>query len=232
MWMGKIGNKSASFINHKHFHPGNRENLEKVWLAEEKHKAALKRQKEMKEKLAEEIRITELKRQLREQEEKQYQEYLLSQKPPSKYQVSDSKITDDAVGLILTKKAPEGTHKPSNSAVHKVIIRSRYKEDIHEHGHSSIFGSYYNRDTNSWGYKCCKIDQRGTKCPNKPTRGSRRNVTKSAEVSSQDEVHKEPLDTVSHKRKVGDTSNNKLKHRATSTLADALNKLKQMDALD
>ncbi|GFE55635.1 step II splicing factor, putative [Babesia ovis] len=169
MWMGKIGNKSASFINHKHFHPGNRENLEKVWLAEEKHKAALKRQKEMKEKLAEEIRITELKRQLREQEEQRYKEYLLEQKPPSRYQVSqsDPKLLDGSGGLIVTKKTAETRNKARDAGVHKLVIRSRYREDVHEHGHSSIFGSYYDRYRGLWGYQCCQQVERGATCPKK-----------------------------------------------------------------
>lgn len=221
--MGKIGNKSASFINHKHFHPGNRENLEKVWLAEEKHKAELKRQKEMREKLAEEIRITELKRQLREQEDQKYKQYLLEQKPVSKYEVSQSShlINNTASGLILTKAATETASKANASEKQKIVIRSRYREDVFEHGHSTVFGSYYDRASRKWGYKCCKTIDKGAKCTEGTSKqkasetdrpSGKRTIEEDAAVS-QEKPHK-------HKKKV------------EFSLAETIEKLKKMEALD
>ncbi|GIX65434.1 step II splicing factor, putative [Babesia caballi] len=243
MWMGKIGNKSASFINHKHFHPGNRENLEKVWLAEEKHKAELKRQKEMREKLAEEIRITELKRQLREQEEQRYKQYLLEQKPPSKYQVSSSssKLLEGASGLIITKTAPEEPPKPRDSAAHKLVVRSRYREDKFERGHSSVFGSFYDRDSGRWGYRCCKALERAAPCHVRlgskgPQRGATSAHDSCAEETKADDSHSQnPADKRGRSNDASEAraaKTGKPRRRGNLSLAAALDKLKQMDALD
>ncbi|ORM39612.1 Pre-mRNA-splicing factor SLU7 [Babesia sp. Xinjiang] len=250
MWMGKIGNKSASFINHKHFHPGNRENLEKVWLAEEKHKAELKRQKEMKERLAEEIRITELKRQLREQEEQRYKEYILQQKPTSKYQVTDedSKLKSGATGLIITKKPLESRHKDHDHGIQKIAITSSYREDVFEHGHTTVFGSLYDRETGRWGYQCCGTFERGEKCLNKnPTKKNTSKNKKEEQYNNTDDTNDakknddNASDVTIDKRQRNDdddntsghiaTTTNKQKRRGKLSMADALDKLKQMDAL-
>ncbi|CDR94774.1 STEP II SPLICING FACTOR SLU7 domain and N-terminal domain of CBF1 interacting co-repressor CIR containing protein, putative [Babesia bigemina] len=259
MWMGKIGNKSASFINHKHFHPGNRSNLEKVWLAEEKHKAELKRQKEMREKLAEEIRMTQLKRQLREQEDQRYKEYLLEQRPPSKYQVpaAGSKLDGSEAGLIITKPATEAQPRSRDAASHKLVIRSSYREDVHECGHSSVYGSFYDRATGQWGYRCCGSLKRGAACPLKRRAGSRKGAasdpkdaqqghTPATDDGNDNSGHEAAAedDRKSHsgKRELEDDTGSpaercpakaaKHKRRGDLSLAEALDKLKKMEALD
>jgi len=63
--MGKIGAKSAAFINHKPFHPGNLQNLEAVWIAEQKAKDLEKRQAAMQDRRKQEVQIEELRRALR-----------------------------------------------------------------------------------------------------------------------------------------------------------------------
>ncbi|GBE60078.1 step II splicing factor, putative [Babesia ovata] len=259
MWMGKIGNKSASFINHKHFHPSNRANLEKVWLAEEKHKAELKRQQEMREKLAEEIRMTQMKRQLREQEEQRYKEYLLEQRPPSKYQVpaSGSKLDGSEAGLIITKPVTEVQPRNRDAANHKLVIRSSYREDVHECGHSSVYGSLYDRETGQWGYRCCGSLKRGEACPLKRRPGSRKGAPSDPKdaahghTSATDEINKdgshegaaeEYRKSHSGKRELEDDNGSpaerchakaaKHKRRGELSLAEALDQLKKMDALD
>ncbi|KAH0484161.1 MAG: uncharacterized protein KVP18_004770 [Porospora cf. gigantea A] len=62
MFMGKVGQKAAAFINHKPFHPGNFANVEKVWLAEEKHKEDLQKQQELEQARNNERRIEELRK--------------------------------------------------------------------------------------------------------------------------------------------------------------------------
>eukprot|EP01053_Blabericola_migrator_P004346 Blabericola_migrator_1__4345@NODE_2339_length_2914_cov_65_114155_g682_i2_p1_GENE_NODE_2339_length_2914_cov_65_114155_g682_i2NODE_2339_length_2914_cov_65_114155_g682_i2_p1_ORF_typecomplete_len489_score84_09CWC25/PF12542_8/6_7e03CWC25/PF12542_8/1_5e13CWC25/PF12542_8/3_9e03CWC25/PF12542_8/6_3e03Cir_N/PF10197_9/3_3e10Cir_N/PF10197_9/5_7e03Cir_N/PF10197_9/1_8e04Cir_N/PF10197_9/2_2e03Cir_N/PF10197_9/1e04_NODE_2339_length_2914_cov_65_114155_g682_i29422408 len=64
MYMGKIGQKSAAFINHKPFHPGSYRNLEKVWIAEQTHAANLRKQQELLDKRQQESRVEELRRAL------------------------------------------------------------------------------------------------------------------------------------------------------------------------
>ena len=37
----------------------------------------------------------------------------------------------------------------------KVTPKSKYDEDVYLHNHTSVWGSYYNRTRQSWGYACC-----------------------------------------------------------------------------
>eukprot|EP00914_Ancora_sagittata_P003138 GHVO01006498.1.p1 GENE.GHVO01006498.1~~GHVO01006498.1.p1 ORF type:complete len:374 (+),score=46.66 GHVO01006498.1:49-1122(+) len=66
--MGKIGAKSAAFINHKPFHPGKLQNIEKVWIAQEKEKKEKQGQEELLERRQQEVRIEELRKALRQSE--------------------------------------------------------------------------------------------------------------------------------------------------------------------
>eukprot|EP01069_Polyplicarium_translucidae_P012359 Polyplicarium_translucidae@DN5121_c0_g1_i1.p1 len=68
MLMGKIGAKSAAFINHKPFHPGRLQNIEKVWIAQEKDKKERAEQEELLERRKQEVRIEELRKALRQSE--------------------------------------------------------------------------------------------------------------------------------------------------------------------
>lgn len=69
MFLGKVGQKSIAFINHKPFHPGNLQNLEKVWRAEEEEAANRKAQKEALERRRNEVQIEELRDALRAKEQ-------------------------------------------------------------------------------------------------------------------------------------------------------------------
>ncbi|KAL0221747.1 hypothetical protein RCL1_001601 [Eukaryota sp. TZLM3-RCL] len=48
------------------------------------------------------------------------------------------------------------------SVVQSVVVKSRWVEDDFEHGHSSVYGSYFNNG--SWGYACCKQTIRDCVC--------------------------------------------------------------------
>eukprot|EP01071_Lankesteria_metandrocarpae_P010162 Lankesteria_metandrocarpae@DN52_c0_g1_i1.p1 len=69
MFIGKIGTKSAAFINHKPFHPGSLRNLEKVWEAEQKHEKEVKEQESMLERRRQEVLNEELRSALRKKEQ-------------------------------------------------------------------------------------------------------------------------------------------------------------------
>lgn len=38
----------------------------------------------------------------------------------------------------------------------RVLVKSKYDEDVHVGNHTSVFGSWYNPATQAWGYACCK----------------------------------------------------------------------------
>ncbi|EAN34327.2 N-terminal domain of CBF1 interacting co-repressor CIR family protein [Theileria parva strain Muguga] len=215
MWMGKIGNKSAAFIRHKHFHPGTYQNMEKVWLAEEKQKAEERRQKEMKEKREEELKTLEIKRQIREQEELKRMEMILEEKR-NKYKVDRNFVSENQSGLILTGPATSSTSptpKSTNKEEKKLVIRSQYNEDVLKNGHTTVFGSYYDRDKKSWGYKCCKLTEKEAKCPEAKPKYKRKNPDS------------ETADRNSNKQA-------KKSANQGSGLTDSLKLLKQMDALE
>jgi pre-mRNA-processing factor SLU7 len=49
------------------------------------------------------------------------------------------------------------------NTVKNIIPKSRYPEDVYEHGHTSVWGSYWT--DGQWGYACCKLTKRGAVCP-------------------------------------------------------------------
>ncbi|SCN58728.1 pre-mRNA-splicing factor SLU7, putative [Plasmodium chabaudi chabaudi] len=46
----------------------------------------------------------------------------------------------------------------------KIKVLSKYEEDIYISDHTSVFGSYYDRKTNKWGYKCCQRTDKFQNC--------------------------------------------------------------------
>ena len=42
-------------------------------------------------------------------------------------------------------------------------VRSKYEEDLHEHGHTSVWGSYWHPIL-GWGYRCCLGFDKKSKC--------------------------------------------------------------------
>jgi len=46
---------------------------------------------------------------------------------------------------------------------------SLYSEDVFSGGHTAVWGSYFDKAKNSWGYACCKTLSNGGSCPLAPT---------------------------------------------------------------
>lgn len=187
--------------------------MEKVWLAEEKQKAELKRQKELKEKREEELKTLEIKRQIREQEELKRMEMILEEKK-KRYKVDHRLVEDGQSGLILTQPSDSAagslTKSPSKDD-RKLVIRSQYREDVFRNGHTSVFGSYYDRETKLWGYKCCKLTSKDARCSSVKLKYKRRTSTESEESSAR--LSKRP-------------------RPSSLGLSDSLKLLKSMDALE
>ena len=53
--------------------------------------------------------------------------------------------------------------KVSNNHAH-FIVPSKFIEDVFETNHSSVFGSYFCRQTHKWGYSCCGSKKRYSIC--------------------------------------------------------------------
>ncbi|PFH34081.1 putative SLU7 splicing factor [Besnoitia besnoiti] len=50
----------------------------------------------------------------------------------------------------------------------RVLVKSKYEEDVYIGNHTSVFGSWYNMATQKWGFKCCKQTDFGADCTGKP----------------------------------------------------------------
>lgn len=46
----------------------------------------------------------------------------------------------------------------------KAVVRSKYQEDVMINNHTSVFGSWYDKRTGRWGYKCCHSLEKNAYC--------------------------------------------------------------------
>ncbi|KAL8436654.1 hypothetical protein ACSSS7_001529 [Eimeria intestinalis] len=163
MWIGNIGKKSAAFINHKPFHPGNYQNQEKVWLAEQKLKEDQKKEKELEERRREEVKIEELRRALRGEAHAALQ---LQNKEGSVLSPAEElrrKAREAAKQQALQRRQQEAQQRlkqPTRSTL--------YEEDVFARGHTSVFGSLYSKEKQKWGFSCCGSLDRSSACSANP----------------------------------------------------------------
>ncbi|CBZ52674.1 Arabidopsis thaliana At4g37120/C7A10_240,related [Neospora caninum Liverpool] len=160
MWMGKIGQKSAAFINHKPFHPGSWQNQEKIWLAEQKHKEELRKQAELAERRAEEVKIQELRRAL-------YNQGTSASTPQVSPKVQEDEAARKAAAIEARKREAARAAAIRAAELRKGLVKSvLYEEDVYLGSHSHVWGSLFDKETNRWGFKCCGVcDKTVLKCP-------------------------------------------------------------------
>lgn len=65
--------------------------------------------------------------------------------PAANMSVNDHYVEFDSEGRIISQQVVD----------EKPIVRSRFEEDVYDPGHSSVWGSFFNRETQKWGYACC-----------------------------------------------------------------------------
>ena len=68
--------------------------------------------------------------------------------------------TVDAAGRVVQKNPLGSGSGVGTSAVSK----TKYEEDVLEGNHTSVWGSWYDRNTHQWGYACCWSVLRGSYC--------------------------------------------------------------------
>ncbi|CDI74075.1 Arabidopsis thaliana At4g37120/C7A10_240,related, related [Eimeria praecox] len=150
--------KSAAFINHKPFHPGNYQNQEKVWLAEQKLIEEQKRERELEERRREEVKIEELRRALRGEARAALQ---LQKKEE---QISPAEELRRKAKEAAKLQALQRKHQEAQNRLKKLAKSTLYDEDVLTLGHSTVFGSLYSKEENKWGYKCCGSLERSAPC--------------------------------------------------------------------
>eukprot|EP01067_Filipodium_phascolosomae_P002735 Filipodium_phascolosomae@DN2479_c0_g1_i1.p1 len=151
----RVGSKSMNFIMHKPFHPGNLQNLEKVWLAEQNDQREKQQQKELMERRRQEMQIEELRKAIRKQTDA-----LAGVKESELNRLSGASLP---AGLV--KKSKAGNIQMLEQNLPKPCINSVFTEDVHPGEHSTVYGSWFDIETKLWGFRCCKqTDKTNLKC--------------------------------------------------------------------
>lgn len=79
-----------------------------------------------------------------------------------------SKYGDETRNLpshLLEVEATEKTYsKEGTLLTQKQPVKSRYTEDVLSRGHLAIWGSWYDKEANAWGYACCKATLKNAYC--------------------------------------------------------------------
>ena len=167
---GRVGHKAGGFISKKFFHPSNFKNQEKLWQAIEAKKEQEKRQEELMKKREEERRIEQLKQEMYGgANSSEFTQALSSNRPGLIVHkpTADIGLSHEKKHAVSeTRKRLEKVNKDERSASSpmRISVSSRYPEDVLERGHSEIWGSYFDLNSQSWGYACCRSLERDVEC--------------------------------------------------------------------
>merc|ERR1740117_2514553 len=87
--------------------------------------------------------------------------------------------------------------------IDRVLMKSRYPENVLEAGHTSVWGSWFSMEAKKWGFGCCKVMKRETPCPDaapeeekkeKQERGRKRRRKGGAAAAAEAEAAEEGAD--------------------------------------
>jgi len=72
--------------------------------------------------------------------------------------------------LLMGQTEVYQEYAPDGSLVRgtETIPKSKYEEDVYTHNHTTVWGSYYDKSTGKWGYKCCRLCDRQIPCTKGP----------------------------------------------------------------
>ena len=168
---GRVGHKAAGFISKKFFHPSNYKNQELLWQAIEAKKQEEKRQEELQKKREEERRVEDL---MKEMKSSSGVSTSLPAGSGSRFSggslvANDGLSHEERESKAETKRRLEMLKRAESISPVKLSVKSRYPEDVHEHGHTEVWGSFFDMSSKGWGYNCCHVLERGARCPNAPT---------------------------------------------------------------
>lgn len=178
---GRVGAKAGGFISKKFFHPSNNRNLEKVWLGKKKAEEAQKRQEELERRREEERQVEDLRRQsaaMGSSSSTAVAENMLFAAANTTTTASRATKAEEAAAaehrqrkavLAASVAQPSASPSPDSSDSDAEDLRdwvkSRYEEDVHCHGHTSVWGSWFDLKDLNWGYHCCKGNDKAKRCP-------------------------------------------------------------------
>jgi len=166
----RVGGKAGGFINKKFFHPSTLRNQEKLWKAQTADEREQKKQLELEKRRDEERQIEMLRKEMYLAGQGKASDFA-SSKPPEEQtpRKGDGDQSERLAfleqekrrrNMLKQQRADEG----NTSEASKQLTASRYTEDVHKLGHTTVWGSWYSVESGSWGYACCQGVTRGSKC--------------------------------------------------------------------
>lgn len=183
----RVGGKAGGFINKKFFHPSTLRNQEKLWKAQTEEEREMRKQQELEKRRDEERQVEELRKQMYLSGQGKSSDFLSSaaeasaasshlgnsEKEELKRAIAEQKRRTKLKRAQADKadkgaSDEEGDEPPSKSgaaAAARTFAKSRYPEDVYESEHTAVWGSWYSKDEDRWGFGCCKLLVRNEQCP-------------------------------------------------------------------
>jgi len=183
----RVGGKAGGFINKKFFHPSTMRNQEKLWKAQTEEEREARKQAELQKRRDEERQVEELRKQmylsgqgkstdflssaaeasaasshLGSSEKNELKQAIAEQKRRAKLKRTQAEKAEKGAS---DEEADEPPAKSGRTGAARTFAKSRYSEDVYESEHTSVWGSWYSRDEDKWGFGCCKLLVRNEQCP-------------------------------------------------------------------
>ena len=83
-----------------------------------------------------------------------------------------------AAGADGAGAGPNGPKSPAKAQKRRKAVQSIYKEDVFVNGHTSVWGSWREADSEKWGYLCCRITDKTARCPLESERTAKERAAK------------------------------------------------------
>ena len=155
---GRVGHKAGGFIAKKFFHPTNLENQEKLWLAKEGKRLEELKQKELLTQREEEKRLELLR------DEIFHNTGQVQSNQDFASRVADCKLSIEERQAVDEMKRRLNEINQNKSTDVRINVLSKFPEDVLEFGHSHVWGSWFDKEKQLWGYACCQLLDRTQHC--------------------------------------------------------------------
>lgn len=185
--MQRVGGKAAGFINKKFFHPSSLRNQEKLWKAQTAHADEMRKQADMEKRREEERQVEELRKQMYLSGQATKATDFLSSEANSSASLGDGRGSEQQKAAEETRRRKKqlkqehaaqeagndsaantddaSTNREAGPGPQRLLAKSRYREDVHVKGHTSVWGSWFALNSDKrWGYSCCRGTVHGERC--------------------------------------------------------------------
>lgn len=165
----RVGGKAGGFISKKFFHPSSFRNQEKLWKAQTADEREQRKQLELEKRRDEERQVEALRKEMYLSGQGKATDLLSSAAPAEPAPQAASEGSEQKVALEQERKRKaqlkHGKSEQLGGRGSEKLLSSRYPEDAHVNGHSSVWGSWYSVEEKRWGFACCRALDHGAECP-------------------------------------------------------------------